>query len=521
MFDNLENMTYRELQEEQLRALNFAAYDLYEVKQAIGGLTSSIDRHMTKMAWLQELQLEEMQTISFQLKTPVAQKAQELLQYGLENMRNGLFDVAITDFERSLTEIQTNPIAHQCLGTIYLDVHDDPHKALPHFKEAARFALQRHKLPRLACSAHIFEAMALYQLGKKEEAYTACKKALDLEPEIPRVNYDLACYAAQLGKLDESLAKLKTAIEGEPPFWHQAINDEMLAPLAEHKQQLLKDIEDRAKRDANKLIEKIPQQRQIAVELGAEEHAVDTLYEGDRLLLAASKSLSKEGFPTYVNAIHNATNAWSKFNQSAERAIEHRQKQTISSLQGKLNDLERQKSEEANRSRSSILIFFLIASLWFFTQVFLLLKFFAEDYSLLISCSLGTVLPGIVSGLAVLIAHTLFLSLGQPGFTSVKDDLLQISMLSSFGSFLFYLLLAFIELLSNVGGFRPWTETSWQVYVVAIIFALFLGLYAVAEISSRKGLSSSRKKYFASEQERLQSQIEKVKNGDLQVLQWK
>ena len=55
--------------------------------------------------------------------------------------------------------------------------------------------------------------------------------ALELFPKEPLIHYNLACYAAQLGKLDNAKALLAAAITLDPVFKEMALEDEDLAGI--------------------------------------------------------------------------------------------------------------------------------------------------------------------------------------------------------------------------------------------------------------------------------------------------
>ena len=53
--------------------------------------------------------------------------------------------------------------------------------------------------------------------------------ARELFPKEPLVHYNLACYAAQLGRIDDAKALLATALTLDPVFKEMALEDEDLA----------------------------------------------------------------------------------------------------------------------------------------------------------------------------------------------------------------------------------------------------------------------------------------------------
>ena len=64
-----------------------------------------------------------------------------------------------------------------------------------------------------------------------EEARTILMRGLGLHPREPMLHFNLACYAAQLGNLDDAREFLETACGLDANFVELARTDEDLAPL--------------------------------------------------------------------------------------------------------------------------------------------------------------------------------------------------------------------------------------------------------------------------------------------------
>jgi tetratricopeptide (TPR) repeat protein len=62
-------------------------------------------------------------------------------------------------------------------------------------------------------------------------AHTILTRAADLHPADPTIQFNLACYEAQIGKLDRAKAHLKRATEIDPKFRLMALEDADLEPL--------------------------------------------------------------------------------------------------------------------------------------------------------------------------------------------------------------------------------------------------------------------------------------------------
>ena len=84
-------------------------------------------------------------------------------------------------------------------------------------------------------SGWIHRSYALHELKQTREAWTALRPVADRFPEVWIIPYNLACYACQLGWMDEAKIWLGRAMEtGDPKeVCPAAWNDPDLAPLME------------------------------------------------------------------------------------------------------------------------------------------------------------------------------------------------------------------------------------------------------------------------------------------------
>lgn len=63
------------------------------------------------------------------------------------------------------------------------------------------------------------------------EAELVLLEALKHHDAEPMIHFNLACYAAQLGRLDDATTRLERAIAMDPQFRHMALRDPDLKPL--------------------------------------------------------------------------------------------------------------------------------------------------------------------------------------------------------------------------------------------------------------------------------------------------
>jgi tetratricopeptide (TPR) repeat protein len=74
-------------------------------------------------------------------------------------------------------------------------------------------------------------AYATRRADSIEGARIILVNAVERQPDVAIFHYNLACYACQLGNLDEAKARLKQAFELEPKYRITALEDEDLEAL--------------------------------------------------------------------------------------------------------------------------------------------------------------------------------------------------------------------------------------------------------------------------------------------------
>ena len=72
----------------------------------------------------------------------------------------------------------------------------------------------------------------MHELNQTQDAWDALFIVQDRFPDVPTIPYNLACYACQLGRLDDSRQLLKRAVKlGGRDYHRMALEDEDLQPL--------------------------------------------------------------------------------------------------------------------------------------------------------------------------------------------------------------------------------------------------------------------------------------------------
>ena len=75
-------------------------------------------------------------------------------------------------------------------------------------------------------------AVTLHELKQTQEAWDALYTVRERFPEVPTIPYNLACYACQLGRIEDSRQYLRKALsQGGQPMREFALEDPDLEPL--------------------------------------------------------------------------------------------------------------------------------------------------------------------------------------------------------------------------------------------------------------------------------------------------
>ena len=129
--------------------------------------------------------------------------------YGEALRAAGRLDEAIAAYQKSLALSPDNPFAHNNLGAA-LASKAQYAAALPHLKKALQLR------PSYPNAALMNLGSCLQQLGHADEALTAMRKAIELEPANLSHWNNLALLCKQLGRIDEVIACCRKTTELQP-----------------------------------------------------------------------------------------------------------------------------------------------------------------------------------------------------------------------------------------------------------------------------------------------------------------
>lgn len=144
----------------------------------------------------------------------------------------GLTADALAEFHRLSPTASNHPDARQ-LERILLTAHWETLASLKQWPEALDIASRLLSLDREQATGWINRSYALHELQRTQEAHETLLEALPLFPNLGIIPYNLACYACQMGRIDEARGWLRQAIqhEGREVILRRAHDDRDLLPL--------------------------------------------------------------------------------------------------------------------------------------------------------------------------------------------------------------------------------------------------------------------------------------------------
>jgi len=122
---------------------------------------------------------------------------------------NGREEEAVEVFEQLLHIQADDPGTLSSIGTILVD--SDPKAAIPYLEEACRLAPGRNTYLTTLGVAYL-------KVGRLNEAESAFRRSIELEPEEPSVRNNLGIVLTHRGEFDEAISVLRDLLETSPSF---------------------------------------------------------------------------------------------------------------------------------------------------------------------------------------------------------------------------------------------------------------------------------------------------------------
>ena len=137
-------------------------------------------------------------------------KSIEIMNKGVEEGRQKLFDSAIRDLKTATTIDPSNAAAYYNMGIIYKDEHK--------WTDAADAFSSSMRLDPENPALHYELGNALFEQAKVTEAQAEFEKALKIDPKLYKAHYRLGVTLQVQDKLREADAEFRKAIEANPRF---------------------------------------------------------------------------------------------------------------------------------------------------------------------------------------------------------------------------------------------------------------------------------------------------------------
>ena len=199
------------------------------------GFQQELSRHRLEFALLlQEAgRTDEAQTILGQV---VPATAKEYADRGWFYQQTKAYDRALADYRKAVELEPDNAEHHLSLLFFYADSPDvrlQNHRlAVEHGQTAVALELNNPKYR--ACLAYAFRVQ-----GNRRAARDECARALELDPNHPIANEQMAVLCLDAGDLDNALAHVQTGIDSAPHDWaHHKTRGDVYAKLGRYEDAL-------------------------------------------------------------------------------------------------------------------------------------------------------------------------------------------------------------------------------------------------------------------------------------------
>lgn len=139
-------------------------------------------------------------------------------------------------------ELQNYIEAHRELDEISAKYRSHPevlalrcriHEASERWEDLLNSSRNLSDLSPKCLTAWLGQGRALHELGKTHQAYHLLVDVVELFPGNQTIRYDIACYAAQRGLVEESVEWLRAVFETDGDYFYRgkALREQMLLPL--------------------------------------------------------------------------------------------------------------------------------------------------------------------------------------------------------------------------------------------------------------------------------------------------
>lgn len=262
----------------------------YMIADSIGDLKALFDTRSAEIIWQLEQQRKELKEILEKIYKAIVEtdknRAKAKKEDGIEAYNNRWFDEAIKDFNESIESYSRDFVVYQFLGNIYLFEKKDPKKAIDNYKLALKYAEPYNEYYTSLASLHI--GLSHYDMGNFQDAYDAALNAIQKNPDFSEAHYRCAQYCSKLGRHDEAINYLRTAINADRGYSLKALAEDDFTPMSGKFKNLMEDLTREEKSKADKEIEKSNYLIKKFDQIGISTEVKEKLEEGISLISAGT-----------------------------------------------------------------------------------------------------------------------------------------------------------------------------------------------------------------------------------------
>jgi superkiller protein 3 len=133
---------------------------------------------------------------------------------GIAYYAKGMTDEAITELKKAIEVNPAEPKAHYNIAFAYV-TKENVAEALAEYRKAIElFAARKDK--KKEAEGYLYMAVAYSLIEKNEDAFLACKKALEINPDLEGAHYFLGVCYYKKNMIDDAIAAFKKVIQLNP-----------------------------------------------------------------------------------------------------------------------------------------------------------------------------------------------------------------------------------------------------------------------------------------------------------------
>lgn len=287
------------------RGLGTVNANIESLGSGIDSLHADFNIALGDLIWQSQQQTQALSSIIDTLKAPVGTEAFEYRLRGEDSYKNGWYEEALSDLQKSAELNFRDFSVHRTIGNICFYHHVPPlfEEAREAYEKAAKYSRPRDA--KQAAEAHLFAAFACAGLNEWQAVVEHCKESTTLNLSLLEAHYTCAQALAQLNDLPGCWQRLATSINGDPRYFLQAERDLLFTPFRS-------EIDSRLDAERSRVIAAIDDYLRKVEEL-ASTTSILTVSEAQQLrdltdTLSAARA--KDTYPPAAHAVRLADNQY-------------------------------------------------------------------------------------------------------------------------------------------------------------------------------------------------------------------